>query len=333
VRRSANSLPARALIAAVCFAELVDVAVVKPARVAVLLNASAGTIEGQDGNALRDSLQSAFQRHAISATIELAPGADLRASTERALQRAAAGDLGAIVVGGGDGTIRTVASIVGASSVPLGIIPLGTLNHFAKDLGLPLEVEEAVAVIAAGEVRSVDLGEVNGMTFINNSSIGVYPYLVLDRERRRSKQGLAKWIAMILATLRALRNFPLRRLSVHAEGRTERWRSPLVLVGNNEYVLTGLSLGKRERLDRGELCLYVAKKQSRLSLFWLACRSVLGRVEQPQDLRILKVRAAEIRSHASRLLVACDGEVQVMRSPLHYHTRPGALRVFAPPAP
>lgn len=302
----------------------------KPSRVCVLLSASAGTIDGEDRNQLRDSLESAFDKHAMSATLELVPGADLRASAERAVQGVTNGDLDAIIVGGGDGSIRTVASVVAGSGVPLGIIPLGTLNHFAKDLGIPLSIDGAVAVIAAGEARSVDVGEVNGQTFINNSSIGIYPYLVLDRERRRSSEGHAKWMAMILAVLRAWRHFPLRRLSIHAEGRSERWRSPLVLVGNNEYVLSGLSLGTRECLDRGELCLYVAKKQSRLSLFWLACRSVLGLVDQSHDLRIVKLPAAEIRSHASRLLVACDGEVEVMRSPLRYRTKPGALRVFAP---
>jgi diacylglycerol kinase family enzyme len=298
--------------------------------VCVLLNASAGTIGRSDDDHFRDSLRAAFDRHAIPAELELVPGADLRSGAERALRKASDGELDAIVVGGGDGSIRTVAGVIGGSGVPLGIIPLGTLNHFARDLGIPLSTDGAIAVIAAGQACSVDVGEVNGRTFINNSSIGVYPYIVLDRERRRSSEGYAKWTAMILATLRAWWHFPLRRLSIYAEGRAERLRSPLVLIGNNEYDLAGLSLGRRERLDRGELCLYAAKKQSRLSLFWLACRSVLGLVKHSQDLQILKVCTADIRSHASRLLVACDGEVEVMRSPLHYRTKPGALRVLAP---
>jgi diacylglycerol kinase family enzyme len=298
--------------------------------VCVLLNASAGTINQSNDDHFRRSLEAAFEEHAIAAEVELVAGADLRLGAQHALQRASDGALDAIIVGGGDGSIRTVASVVCGSGIPLGIIPLGTLNHFARDLGLPLRVDDAVAVIAAGQTRSVDVGEVNGCTFINNSSIGIYPYLVLERERRRHRQGLAKWPAMILAMLRAWAHFPLRRLSIHAEGRTDRWRSPLVLVGNNEYALTGLSFGTRERLDRGELCLYVAKKQSRMSLFWLACRSVLGLLDSSEDLRIFKLSAAEIRSHASRLHVACDGEVEVMRSPLHYRTRSGALRVFVP---
>ena len=118
------------------------------------------------------------------------------------------GETDAIVVGGGDGSIRTLASVLAGTDVPLGVLPLGTLNHFAKDLGIPLQVEEAAAIIAAGRTRVVDLAEVNGETFINNSSIGIYPYMVIDRERRRARHKLAKWMAMVPAFFRMLRHFP-----------------------------------------------------------------------------------------------------------------------------
>ena len=304
----------------------------KRQRVVALLNASAGSVGRQDNANLGETLTAAFERHGISATLEFLPAAELRSGAERAVRQAIDQELDAVVVGGGDGTIRTVASVLADSGVPLGIIPLGTLNHFAKDLGIPLALYDAVAVIAAGETRFVDAGEVNGEIFINNSSIGIYPYLVFDRERRRSSDGHAKWVAMLLAALRTLRNFPLRRLSIFAEGWSGPCRSPCVFVGNNDYCLAGRALGKRERLDGGELCLYVAKEQGRLALFWLACRSVLGLLDQSHDLRTVKVSAAEINSHTSRLLVACDGEVDFIRTPLRYRTRPAALRVFAPAA-
>ncbi|MBA3404030.1 MAG: diacylglycerol kinase family lipid kinase, partial [Gemmatimonadaceae bacterium] len=144
------------------------------------------------------------------------------------------------IIGGGDGSIRTVAGVHCWNDLPLGVIPLGTWNHFAKDLKIPLSVEEAVAVIAAGEIRAVDLGEVNGQIFINNSSIGIYPYLVLDRERRRRREGLSKWRAMIKAGLRAVRYFPIHRLAIRVEGRVEPCRSPCVFIGNNEYRLSCL---------------------------------------------------------------------------------------------
>lgn len=300
----------------------------KPQRVRVLLNASSGKSQGR--NKLRAALALAFEKHELSASVEFLSGEGLRDAAERALQKVCAGELDAIIVGGGDGTISTLAGVVAGTDVPLGIIPLGTLNHFAKDLKIPLDLDEAVALIAAGDVRSVDVGEVNGRIFINNSSIGLYPYLVVDRERRRRRERMPKWIAMILAGLRALRYFPVHRLSIRAAGTTETDRSPCVFVGNNVYQLNGRSLGTRERLDEGELSVYIAKQQSRLALLWLSCRAFLGFLNEQQDLRSFNIPAVDISSRHRRLLVAFDGEVETMRSPLHYRIRPRALRVFAP---
>jgi diacylglycerol kinase family enzyme len=299
-------------------------------RVDVLLNVSAGTIEGHDKAALRDTLSSAFEKHGISANLEFLSSAELGAAAERALKRALNREVDAVIVGGGDGSIRTVASVLVGSSVALGILPLGTLNHFAKDLGIPTTVEGAVGVFASETPRSIDLGEVNGEIFINNSSIGIYPYLVLERERKRRRERLSKWSAMIVAGLRMLRYLPLFRLKLQVEGRSEVIRSPCVFVGNNEYHLTLPSFGRRDRLDRAELCLYAAKAQSRISIFWLALRCILGFVDQQRDLRIFKCGTAEISARRHWLLVATDGEIKTMRSPLKYRTRPRALRVFAP---
>src|SRR4029079_4433039 len=116
-----------------------------------------------------------------------------------------------------------------------------------------------------------DLGEVNGEAFVNNSSIGIYPYLVVDRKRLREQRGMGKWTAMAFATWRTLRHFPIRRLHIRAGDMAEPYRSPCVFIGNNEYCLTGREAAKRGRLDGGELCVYVARRHSRFALFWLAC--------------------------------------------------------------
>jgi diacylglycerol kinase family enzyme len=298
-------------------------------RIAALLNASAGTIEREGVAAFRDRLASAFERHGIAAALEFLPGSELKTAAERARQQAIDGKLDAIVVGGGDGSVRTVASVLAGSGIPFGIIPLGTLNHFARDVGIPLDAERAVETIAAGEQRAVDVGEVNGEIFVNNSSIGFYPYLVLERERTRRRKRLSKWIAMALALPRVLRNLPLFRLTIAVEGTVEPCRSPIVFVGNNEYRMNVPRFGRRERLDGGELCVYVANTQGRLAMFWLACRCILGLASLQRDLRIFKGASADISARRKRLLVAFDGEVAMMRSPLHYRSRPGALRVFA----
>ena len=301
----------------------------KPRRVNVLLNANSGTTAGKSRDGLRNSLQTAFRSHDIAANLQFLPSDDLGSSAERALRDVISGEADAIIVGGGDGSIRTVAAIIAGSGVPLGILPLGTLNHFAKDLKIPLAIDEAVGIIAAGETSLVDMGEANGKLFINNSSIGIYPYLVLDRERRRHRQKLPKWLAMGIASLKVLRNLPIRHLSINAKQWKDVCRSPCVFIGNNEYHLTGPGLGSRERLDGGQLCLYVAKQEGRAALLWLATRSILGLVHQESDLRSVLLTAVEIVSHRKRILVAFDGEIETLQSPIKYQIRPGALRVFA----
>jgi diacylglycerol kinase family enzyme len=301
----------------------------KPLRVTALVNEMAGTVE-RSPDSFRTALADAFARHGISANLEFLPSEQIREVAERARARAERGEIDGVVVGGGDGTINTVAGVLAGTGIPLGLLPLGTLNHFAKDLGIPLDLDGAVAVIGTADPRPVDVAEVNGRVFVNNSSIGIYPYMVLDRERRRAQHGQAKWVATFWAVLRTLRYLPRRRLSIRAQGWTEPCRTPCLFVGNNEYGLAGPSLGKRARLDDGELWLYVARQQSRTSLVWLALRAALGLIDQARDLRVLRVKSAEIDGRTSRLLVGIDGEVAVLRPPLRYRTHQGALRVFAP---
>ncbi|MGB6195357.1 MAG: diacylglycerol kinase family protein, partial [Methyloceanibacter sp.] len=141
----------------------------------MLLNAGAGTASHTGADGLLGDLEAALQALDVSADLEICSGPDLKRLAEAALARARSAEIDAVVVGGGDGSIRTVAGVLAQTGVPLGILPLGTLNHFAKDLGIPLHLKEAAEVIAKGEKRTVDLAEVNGETFINNSSIGIYP--------------------------------------------------------------------------------------------------------------------------------------------------------------
>jgi diacylglycerol kinase family enzyme len=266
----------------------------------------------------------------VVAELKFCEGAELRLLAQKALASAKAGEIDAVVVGGGDGSIRTVAGVLAGSGVPLGILPLGTLNHFAKDLGIPLNLGEAAEVIAKGAQREVDLAEVNGETFINNSSIGIYPYMVLDRERRRAQHKIAKWMAMVPALFRVARHFPRRRLALSAEGWTRPYRTPCLLIGNNEYRIEFPTLGRRHHLDQGKLSVYVVKQRRPWGLFWMIWRMAFGKVGQARDVESFRLSDLEVRSKTSRLPVALDGEVEFMRPPLHYRSRPQALQVIVP---
>ncbi len=295
-------------------------------RVHALINPGAGTAERS--NDLQQRLEALFEAHELKAEVKFVAGPALVAAALAARQCAERGEIDAVIGGGGDGSLNAVAAALAGTDIPMGVLPLGTRNHFAKDLGLPLELERAVAVIAQANATAVDVAEVNGQVFINNSSIGAYPFMVLDRDRRRNAHGLAKWSAMVLAAIRTLWKFPRRRLLTVVEGRSDSHRTPCVFIGNNEYSLSLPALGGRPRLDCGELWISVVKPKSRLALVWLGFCAVIGRTDLADDLVTERAAAVEIRSRASRLPVALDGEVTVMRPPLQYHSRPKALLVF-----
>lgn len=305
---------------------------VKLRRAVVLVNAYAGAHAADRAHAalLKRTLAAAFVHEGVTVDIRLVDGPGLQKAASRALAEAERGDIDAVIAGGGDGSIRAVASVLAGTSVPLGVIPLGTLNHFAKDLGVPLGVEEAVATIASGQTRVVDLGEVNGEIFINNSSIGIYPYLVIERDRRRARDGVAKWMAMAPAFVRMLRHFPRQRLRISAEGLARPYRTPCLFVGNNEYGVELFTFGRRPRLDAGRLWFYVVKPRTPLAFFWMVCRMCFGRIEEARDLDRFELKEAEVGARASRLPVALDGEVSLMLTPLRYRSRAQALRVIVP---
>jgi diacylglycerol kinase family enzyme len=215
----------------------------------------------------------------------------------------------------------------------MGILPLGTLNHFAKDLGIPMELDRAVGVIVAGHERRVDLGEVNGILFLNNSSIGIYPEVVAEREQIREEEGIAsKWAAMARAAWNQLRRFPMITVTLRLPDETLRVTSPLVFVGNNRYAMKLFRMGRRAHLDRGELFLYVARHPSRLGFVGLVLRVLFGRLDPEKDFVSVGLPEVEVATTWRRSLrVALDGEVRRMSTPLRYRTRPGALRVLAPP--
>jgi diacylglycerol kinase family enzyme len=271
-------------------------------------------------------LREAFQAEGIDADVRPTLGPDLSEQSRRA-----AGERpDAVVAAGGDGTVSGVAGGLAGGDIPLGVIPLGTLNHFAKDLKLPTELEPAIETIRSGQVREVDVGEVNGQVFINNSSIGIYPEVVRDRDAQRTRLGRGKWMAMFFASLAALRRFPVMRVRLRINDRTVLRTTPFVFVGNNEYEMHLFNVGGRRCLDKGQLSLYVAHRTGRFGMFILAIRALLGRLDQAKDFDAVCLPEVWVETGKRRLHVAADGEVTIVQPPLHYVIRPRALRVIAP---
>jgi YegS/Rv2252/BmrU family lipid kinase len=247
-----------------------------------------------------------------------------------AAREAAAGSGQIVVAAGGDGTVSAVAAALAGTDKVLGVLPVGTLNHFAKDLRIPLDLEAAVRTIKEGTVAAVDVGEVNSRIFINNSSLGLYPQIVSRREAQQQRLARGKWPAFFWATIQALRRFPFLDLRIAFEGQEIFRRTAFLFVGNNEYEIAGFNLGSRACVNAGKLGLYLTHRTGRLGLFRLAFHALFGRVDQAKDFDVFRVTEARIETRRRRLLVALDGEVEKMETPLHYRIRPAALRVLVP---
>jgi YegS/Rv2252/BmrU family lipid kinase len=275
---------------------------------------------------LAETLRERFAAH--GAAVDIAELHDCGRLSESA-RRAAASGAKIVAAVGGDGTVSCVAGAVVGTDAALGVIPLGTLNHFAKDLGIPPDLDAAVATIVAGHVRRVDVGEVNGRVFINNSSLGLYPTMVHHREQQQ-RLGKRKWSAFMRACWTVLGRYSLIRVSVETDGARMNRKTPLVFVGNNDYHLTGLKLGTRDRLDAGRLAIYLTPDVGRFGLIWFAVRALFGHLRPERDLFCLQATSASINAKGRRVRVAADGEIDYFETPLEYRIRPAALAVVVP---
>ena len=299
----------------------------RPRRVAVVLNAGSGDGSAEAARALIEQL---FSEAGQQVQITLIRSGD---DLGLALDAAIADNVDVIVAGGGDGTANTVANAIVTHDITLGVLPLGTLNHFARDLGVPADLRQAVEHIVAGYSIQIDAGEVNGRIFLNNSSVGLYPRIVQLRERYRAR-GFEKWIVAAWATLRVTRKPRALRMQIGLDGRDAMRTTPLIFIGNNEYRMSGFDAASRESLTGGRLALYVVKEDTRWAFVRLVWRILVGTATDTGALTMSVGSSATIDlpvdASINELPVAVDGEVTTLTLPLRYRIRPAALRVIVP---
>ena len=248
-------------------------------RAVVLLNVDAGAVPSEGFAAVSARVGAALADAGVGSDIQPLDGRDIAAGVRSGLLRRP----DVLVVGGGDGTLSAAAEVLAGGDVPLGVLPLGTRNHFARDLGLADGLEGAARVIAAGHVRRVDVGEINGRVFLNNCSLGVYADLVRDRETQESREERRRVSATVRASWGSLRRFRVRTVTLRVDGRVWRATTPLMVVGNNRYETSLLALGRRPALEDGRLWLYLFRSASRSGIVRLLARMLLGRLEQARD--------------------------------------------------
>ena len=289
-------------------------------RITVLLNARAGN---QNATLVRQ-IADAFRAAGADADVRPTEGASIAGEAAAAVKRGSK----VVVVAGGDGSVSAGAAALAGSDAALGILPLGTLNHFAKDLGIPQDLGEAARVIVAGRAMRVDMGEVNGRSFINNASVGMYARLIAERTAMQ-RIGRRKWLAHALAAVRVWRRY--RRLRVRVRtAEVEQVRTPFVFVGNNEYQLSGLELGGRKTLDGGRLHVCMAPGMSRGGVVRMIIAAVFGDVCTIEGFESFTAPAVRLDAEVRRLEASIDGEVVMLDNPLAFHVRPRVLKVIVP---
>jgi diacylglycerol kinase family enzyme len=170
----------------------------------------------------------------------------------------------------------------------------------------------------------------NERLFINNSAIGLYPLMVIDRDLQRRRLGRSKKLAMIVASLRTLARFNHQRLTLIVNDQEARVDTPLLFVGNNEYRTDIAAAGQRESIEEGELSVYVMRKKTRRGLIAASMRALFNRSRADDMVRIENVKRLRVSSHKRQLAVSLDGEVVRAAPPLDYRIRERALRVIAP---
>ena len=290
-------------------------------RAIVIINAASGVRDRQIDEESRSASPPGSRPRGVAATIRQVPGPEL---TEAA-REAAAGGADAVVMAGGDGTMSAGAAALAGGSCPMGVLPLGTLNHFARDLGIPQDLDAALA----GRGQRASCGASTWGRRTAGSSSTTRPSASTRtrwsaREKQQDEKGTGKWLAMARAAIATLRRFPVVRVTLHLPEGAVRVTTPLVFIGNNRYEMSLLSLGKREALDGGELWLYVASHRGRVGFVSLALRAVIGRLDQARDFLGVAVPEVTIEDRRRTIPIAFDGEVCEVESPLRCRMPPGA---------
>lgn len=293
-----------------------------------LLNPGGGTLSR--GAANPAAVAAALRQAGLPADVRAVPGSRLPAATREAI--AAGADL--VIAGGGDGTVRSVAGALAGSEATLGVLPLGTFNHYARDLGMPNDLNAAAAALAAATPRHLDLAEVNGHRFLNSSAIGYYSQVAKERAEPRVRMRLTKVAVTLIAAVRLLGKYRLSEVCLESEGRSITCKTPFVFISNGPGLMHLFRFGQRDRLDTGKLLVYVHRSTSRRAVLRTLLYALVrdAREEGRYDHWLTDELRIDYGARRRPVSVFLDGELLHLAPPLRYRILPGHIKVAVPPA-
>lgn len=295
------------------------------AETVIILNARAGTIRDMQPSQVETVVRQAFEGHAATVTVELAAGDDFIQKIDRAVASAAS----TIIVGGGDGSVGYAARKLAGSDRSLGVLPLGTMNLFAKSLGIPAELQPALDALADAKPRRIDLGKVNGRIFHTLAGLGYFAEVARARAQVRDDSNLpfSRYIAAARAAFRAFTRAGVLKLSLAADAGRREIETYALFVSNNRLSDTGFD---RPRLDEGILELHYAEGAEFSHRMQAGLDLIAGRWRENPAIESLIVKRFTVSSHRPRLWLSIDGELARVKTPLEFETIPGALSVLVP---
>jgi YegS/Rv2252/BmrU family lipid kinase len=297
-------------------------------KAVVLLNEGAGTLAGSNVADAQQQIARGFAAAGAQADVRFVEPRYLRPLA----QEAARGEqFDTIFAGGGDGTLNTIANVVADSNKTFGVLPLGTHNHFAKDLKIPLDLDQAIAALVAGRTIDLPVAEINGHVFLNFSAIGLHPEIVIDRETQREEKGRGRWPAMAVAMLHKLTSPPVHKLALSARGHTISRRTPSVIICNNPHQMKVFGVTDASVPERGLLNVYITTRTRRRTLLWLMFRAAAGAIdESTKHFETMALPELHIDAKRHTLPVSIDGEVMDLQTPLVYRVRERPMKVIVP---
>lgn len=290
----------------------------------VIMNRTSGA---DNKTALTEAIEAAFAAHGWKVEFVLAGRRDLRRRTQQVVDQAP----GAIVVAGGDGTINTVASACVEANRPLGLLPAGTFNFAARNLGVSTEVSEAVTVIVDGVTRQIDIGEINGRIFLCGAGLGLYARMLEQREYDKRRLGRRSRLLAFLSGIRCVMSrHPLFAVELEVDGHTERHLTTTLFFGCNALQLQYFNTSASECPRHRKLGVLSLKLRSRWDVMVAAYAALLRRLDAVNTTDAFCASTVRVQTQRRVLKVAIDGEVVLLRSPLDVTLHLDALQVFAP---
>lgn len=289
----------------------------------LFLNPRAGTFSPADESNIRTLAYESGLR-----VVDVHPEIDVRKTVREALDAG----LKSFVVAGGDGSVHHVAQALVNTEGILGVVPIGSVNHLARDLGIPIgDWRTALDVAVRGEIRQIDVGRVNGHYFINSVMLGLYPSISAFRERFRSLH--SRWRAYVKAFRLALHHFPHVTLVVELDGRVETFRTQMFVVAVNSYDLTQIGMvSPKTSFNDGRVSIYSLSFMSRLQFVGAAAKYFRGKVVETPGFRSIRTTQMSVDTGKRRLRISVDGELMDLDTPLQIAAVPSSLLVRAPSA-